>query len=517
MKIKEDFVREGHFWLPESSDQKLSGKLTVKSGGEARLEILGHFGSKKDFFTNDNPNVDRIVGMIEGGKYVTLDNCFYTNRNISFGGISKSIIFANLVLVGIGLDVQEEIKFDKIRFSIEGLDEWVSISGINVDTDFKRKSANISYQPPDEISIKLHDDIKLSFIFNWTAPACNNITEAKISQKVYVRIESKKHLNLSEFRNLIFKFNNFLCFAIDDTVCLTEVIAYSSKWKYEVDGKFYDRPIQLYYQGLPYSEKTPSTKWHTMLFNYHKISGDFENILQAWLRSYELIEPAFNLYFTTKSGAHNFVDSRFLSLAQGIETFHRRTSDELNMDKDEFNKLVKIIVEGCPDDKKKWLKGRLTYANEIPLRKRLKSLVEPFKDYVGTCESRKTLINKIIDTRNYLTHYDKSLERKAAAGTYLLELCLKLECLFQLHFMKQIGFTDEEIALMLDNNYKLKQKFNLFKSAKKSRGKKAKVKEVAKGVEGETKKKEAVKQKSAKKKVVARTVTKKSNKKGSSG
>jgi hypothetical protein len=178
------------------------------------------------------------------------------------------------------------------------------------------------------------------------------------------------------------------------------------------------------------------------------------------LHAYREIEPALSLYFSTKTGAHRFLDGRFLALAHGLETYHRRTSNEKLMDDGEFEALVTEILSGCPEEKKEWLKDRLTYANEINLRNRIKKIVAAFKEHIGNSKTREKLISNIVDTRNYLTHFDKSSKHKAVSGRELAFLCFKMEALLQLHFLQVLGFTKVEINSVLNNCDQLKQKLS---------------------------------------------------------
>ena len=90
----------------------------------------------------------------------------------------------------------------------------------------------------------------------------------------------------------------------------------------------------------------------------------------------------------------------------------------------------------------------------------MKRIIEPFKDVIGTKEQRGRIITRIVDTRNYLTHYDESLKEKIASGRDLALLCLKMEAFFQLNFLKILDFTCAEIKSIVNNCDELKQKLN---------------------------------------------------------
>ena len=467
MRLCEKFEKAGYFWLPSTPDEKLPGTIRIIDSGKTELEILGIFGGQMKAFDLES-DIKRINGIIEGGKFVTLDKCFYKNKSFSSGEISKSLVHVNFVFIDVHYDDEEDINFSSFKIAVEGLDEWLSISGIKVENDFEAKRASINFNPPDEIQIKLTDDIDLIFTFAWTYPSLGNVTEAKISQKAYIKLISKKLLPLQSFISISFKLTNFLCFAIDQTVSITSVTAYSYDLKSKIgEDKEYEVPIKIYYPSLPFSQNPPKIEWHTMLFRYQNISETLPKVLSKWLDAYDRIEPAFNLYFASKTGAHKYIDGKFLSLSQGIETFHRRTSNESVMPDKEFEKITTGLLDACPKDRKKWLEGKLVYSNELNLRTRLKQIVKNFETFYGSIKNRKSFINQIVNTRNYLTHYDINLKSSACSGAQLVDLCMKMECLFQLHFMKKIGFSNEQIGAVVDNNYKFNQKLesNLAASA----------------------------------------------------
>ena len=150
------------------------------------------------------------------------------------------------------------------------------------------------------------------------------------------------------------------------------------------------------------------------------------------------------------------MDGKFLALAQGLETYHRRTSNEKLMDDSVFKKLTENLIKQCPEENREWLSGRLQHGNEVNLGRRIKSIIEPFKELLGTSKDRKRLIRTIVDTRNYLTHYDKSLKSvSATSGRDLWLLCLKMEAIFQLHLLQVLGFTQAEV---FDNSDELQRK-----------------------------------------------------------
>ena len=156
MRIKEEIKRLGYFWLPSKPREAVPGTLTISDGGDIELEVLHQLGEMRTPFSGEK----RVVGQIENDKIVTLDDCSFK----SIGGgisISKSLIRVNRAFIGENYDEGEIPRFNSVTFSVEGIDEWVGISGIEFDLQHEEHAAAISYQYPAEVSLNLDNGMQL--------------------------------------------------------------------------------------------------------------------------------------------------------------------------------------------------------------------------------------------------------------------------------------------------------------------------------------------------------------------
>ncbi len=459
MRLEEAFIKTGFFWLPENHDTKIPGTLTISNGGNIELELVGHFDD--NLSSSDVHDFKRIIGYIENNELVTLDNCFYTFKSGFRGDVSKSKICVNRAFVGVAYEKDESVTFNSLSFSVDCLDEWVGITGIKVVKDRDNRTATISYEHPKNIVFRLDKGMQLEICFAYTLPGSPTTTEATITQTAYFKLTSEELRPLDEFTDVAYKITSLICFATDTTVTIKNLIATSAELQKELyEGRFYPAFIRIYYQSIPFSEKVPNKSWHQMLFSYGQIKSNAQDVFNKWINAYDVIAPALSLYFSTQIGAQKYLEGKFLALAQGLETYHRRTSDEILMEPSEFESLVAILAKNCPEEHLPWLNGRLMNGNEINLGKRLKRIVEPFKNSLGNSTKRSSLLKKIVDTRNYLTHYNEDLKSKAAHGKDLWVLCQKMEVIFQLHFLKVIGFSEVEIASVIENCFPLNRKIS---------------------------------------------------------
>ncbi|PHZ84660.1 HEPN domain-containing protein [Paremcibacter congregatus] len=460
MRVETEYKKSGLFWLPENENKKIPGTLIISDGGKIELEVIGLWDESAKSF-NDDYEITRIIGDIEQGGLVTLNDCFFANKSYGTGCISRIIV--NGALVGAAWEKDEKVTFNTLSFSVDCLDEWVGIRSLSTDTDQNRRTTTISCKLPENIGFTLDNGMELDIFFRRVLLETSNPPEAKITQLTYFKLKSKELRGLSEFTDVAFKLTNLMCFVMDETVTMKNISATTLEKLSDWGGnKKYPTPISIYYESKPYSEKVPSQAQHKMLFNFDSIKDNAQLIFNKWINAYKDLSPALNLYFSTQNGGQKFLEGRFLALAQGLENYHRRTNDETLMDSEEYNSLRKKILDGCPRDQMKWLEGRLMHGNEINFGKRLKRIIEPFKKFLGINKERESFIWDIVSTRNYLTHYSKSLKDQAVEGIELWELCEKMDVIFQFHFLKVIGFTDEEINSVVENCYPLQRKLEKF-------------------------------------------------------
>lgn len=202
MRIKEDWKKSGYFWLPHNEDKKIPGTLSILDGGKIELEVVGLFDESIEAI-NGNDDLSRIIGHVEKDGLVTLENCFYRTKNIAFGGISKSLVHVNKAISGVAYDKDEAVTFNTVSFVVEGINEWVSISGINVTHSSDYKTATISYTPQEEIVYNLGTEFKLHIFFGYTLPGFPSTTEARITQQTYFKLSSEVAKEFSEFSKVI--------------------------------------------------------------------------------------------------------------------------------------------------------------------------------------------------------------------------------------------------------------------------------------------------------------------------
>ena len=386
MRIKEDFKKSGYFWLPSAPDKKFPGTLSISDGGIIDLEIIELFESiDSDDLDRESGFSDvlnwypafrnrfkRIVGRLETGE-VTLDDCKPNGGYQSFRtGFSKSLLRVDRAFTGVKYDKDEIPRFKILIFSVDGIDEWIGTSFDrsnlpNSDYPHVYQRQKISFQHPEPISFNLPNGMELSITFNQERSGSMSPREDRITQRTYFELNSQDARELDEFTSVVEKIINFLCFAMGNIVCFDSMEATSEDFSFPLfqEDSGYDKigllPINIFYSSQFYA-KDKSRIGFTTLFKFDQIQNDAERIICNWINAHEEINPAFNLYFLATMGTQPSFETKFLTLVTGLEVYHRKTSDEKEMDDAEFDELVKVLIENCPEEKRDWLTGKLMFA-----------------------------------------------------------------------------------------------------------------------------------------------------------
>ena len=479
MKLSKSLDCPGFFWLPNKPNELQPGILCISELGDVELRItsLLDIDHTLSLENNDsqfgiigshgiNKRYERIVGIVKlnnSSQLVTLEDCLCTGSSAPPSeGVSSAKFVVRIAYFGVNYDANEEIKFSKVTFSVEWLDEWLGSSGFKVE-DCAEESNNrsntiVKYSRPAEIRFALPNS-EFELRINYDFVVSEKLSSVEAYQRANISLVSKSLRPINEFENLIYKIELFLSFAIDDGISLESMRAYSDeKIQHFSNDQTQMIPIHVYYKSVPRTKPKLKVSWPRMLFSYNKISGNFEQIVTQWMGACEKYEPAFDLFSDAMFRPSIRLEVNFLLLIHGIEVLHRRGSSETEFDEQKFKRILAEVIKSVPLEFQNLFKRKLEYPNEISLRKRLKEMFQPFSEYFKFDKDLKSFINRTLDTRNYLTHFDKDLEYSAAKGTDLFVLNRKLEALFQLHFLRIIGMDSTQFEDIVTNNYLLQIK-----------------------------------------------------------
>jgi hypothetical protein len=184
-------------------------------------------------------------------------------------------------------------------------------------------------------------------------------------------------------------------------------------------------------------------------------------MFEAWFSKAELLRAVYTLFFGSMYFSDMYPRFHFLNLIQAIETFHRNIRKGQYLTETDFEPirtaLTSAIPEGVGSDLRAALTNKIRYGYEYSLRKRLGQLfaeLEPQTIKLIT-DDPATFAGKIVDTRNYFTHYTDELKKLAFEDDEVHYANYKLRVLLIILLLKEIGLSEAIIREAVCHNREL--------------------------------------------------------------
>lgn len=476
----EEFEFKGLWWFPQFPNHQVAGTLRFHPVDGAVLETMGDnftgpitelFGVRDEPFTGatlipQNIVIDTICGYTNKGDAVTLWKCVQGGENWAIGYVG-STIRAQAVFIGCHFEKGEDIVFDSMAINYSHLESWLGITGFS--GGFRRSETGeylggeIKYELPDRVEFRVNN-LNIAF-YHKLGLASDLFVDIHTKQTTFVEITPDNPMHYNDYySDIIYHLRNFLSLGTGTAVLPLVVKARNKNCTLENSkGESIPRDVYIFYtaKGSTIGERKQIDRWD-MLFRYQDIVDEFQTCLQNWFMRAEKLRPVFDLYFGIFYIPSMYVHLEFLTLAQALETYHRRMYDGMFMPLDQYETIRQTLNQAIPktldDDHRNSLKSRIQFGYEYSLRKRLKHLLTdvlaPYRPTVDRLVGRHSeFINDLVNTRNYLTHYTEELDKVAVTdpqGQY--NFVQKMRLLMQLCLFIELGLPAETVEkLVLDN------------------------------------------------------------------
>jgi len=460
----EEFEYKGKWWLPEKPEKEITGILKFHPTEGAELELLDSFETSKRRAMISNPYTEQavILGITSNGKIITLYRCYRYKIQPSMAGPQMSSFKADFVFEGHHFERAEDIMFDSISVNYSHLEDWAEIPWFHPKRESNSEShltkLKVDYSFPQKVEVKL-DSVTISFDY-YLNSNCSR-TELNLKQVMFLKIEPREQTHFANYLDdICYHIQNFLSLAMSQAIYpLAMKGRTKARGRISADGRLIYNPISIFRANDSFLNLSGKIRRPKMLFSFKEISHDFEACLNNWFTKSEILKPVYDLYFGTLYNPSIYLEHEFLSLSQAIESYHRRVYGGQYLSNDDYEEIRKILTEAIPRgthrDFRESLKQRLKYHNEFSLRKRLKDVLNKCGDLAGLLvHDHKKFIDDVVNTRNFLTHYDKKLKAKAKSGTELLKLIQKMKFVIELCLLMELGISSEKIKAIVSRNQK---------------------------------------------------------------
>lgn len=439
LSFQDSFSHDGFWWLPTNPDEQIAGTLTFSQNEGPLLQLLGMFGGIHGLGKNRDERVT-ILGITKKGKQVTLFDAFVKNSQMNIPGIMNEQYRPHLVCIGHHMEAESDAIFDKSFCRFERLEEWLIASPFTQEWEFDPPKLNLRVDKGQSEELTVFGAYKIGKTSSMDTGGSGR-TEFTVKVQSYLYCETSEPQPLAEHFRVANRLQELASLCTGHFLPMTHL-------HLRVHGTgSEDRPgkdVEVFAQ-MQHPEAGSRPKHEHPLFAVSELLNANERAIENWFKQYETLSPAINLFFAVTGERQMFINVRFLLAIQALEVFHRRTTPGILMPKGEFKQLRKRLVDAIPTDIEpemvEKLKGAYNFANEPSLLQRLETILATVNQDFGEVVPGFTerFARKVVDTRNYNTHFTGNLEAKAMDGGDMHWATRRIIMLLTYLFLKNIG------------------------------------------------------------------------------
>jgi len=447
---------DGYWWLPDKPDKKISGILTYSPTEGFILELNGVF----DDIIDESPDYHKfIIGDSQKGDTITIHCCFLIQSSHSIPCYAKSKYIANIGYIGYHFSNEKQIMFSRISMRYDFFEEWLNYRVFSHHTEETKESKykhTLTYESPGSINIKVQD-YTLEIYYGFSSSSGDNWREDKIKTYARIYVDFNKPLTLDASFAFVNHFRNFITLGTGDCI---DIIEFRGKNDDMKDNQW----VEILFRISSIKKMTKKLYPFQMIYTFRNIESNPSFYLNNWFEKIGSLEPIYNLFFAILYIPNIYPLHEFLSLTQAIEAYHSRKFNNDFLLLREFKQFRKKIIKNIEDlseEYKDHFFTKVSYINKKILRIKLKELFIKYQ-YITNCvtDDIDEFINKIADTRNYYTHYDEKLKKKAVVIKDLPLLSQKILFFLVGILLREIGFDEDQIIIGIQ---KYKRKWEITK------------------------------------------------------
>ncbi|MGE5565887.1 MAG: HEPN domain-containing protein [Parcubacteria group bacterium] len=461
LDLNDPFERQGLWWSSDDPDDRVTGTLTFDQEKGGRLALVGTLGNAIEALTRiGQPMVYRTIhGLSVDGKSISLLRAVQGSSQFNSPGMVVETYHALYVVVGCHIQSLDDELFDRSEINFDGLNEWLG-DRVHQET-FERN--------PWRVTIVCESAERplgrVSAIGASVSAATVAVTHRERLRGFNVTALPNISIGADRPRSVVWHLEQTDCVRRLAALCAgrhlpTISVRLFGPEKQIAEGVTVPGEYDVLYRVVG-DRQRKGARSDTPIFSASELLDENIDALERWFAVADELKPTIDLLFTYLSSNSLYVESAFLLVVQALEVFHRLTDPTSIMDEDKYDEvrasLLAAIPKGTSSDMREKLTSTLLYSNEPSLRQRLKRTITQLNAVYGPAPFGfdQATIGKVVDTRNYYTHYSAQLRARAVKGAQLHSLTQRFVPLLFVLLFSQLGLSNERVR----DNLKRRQGF----------------------------------------------------------
>lgn len=448
-RLDTDFSAEGVWWEPSDPSRTFHGTLTCNQG---ELYLLAR----------DNRILDRSKERVPSRAAIPLFHGVLDNSlRVSLG--YSTPIHSSARPVGVGLFALSErfqvfgaitgvhlkstnVVLSSVRVSYQNLEEWARLESFQIvggkPTDDALYTITLQSSKPVEFRVPTVGEIEIQ-----TKAALDSIPSWKragIEVELWLAVRPNTPKPYQWFNEKFWALRLLL-----STLIGSPTLARA------IEGTIFDDDVGNEVDvGIltwdPRRNALGPVSWRQVAFPLPTVVADSPDFFERWFQSMSKVQTTAELFIGALANSQTYPHQHFLALVHALEILHRHTQPGTYLSDAEFD-VVRSALGAIPTSVsgsfKDVIKGRLGHMNEQSLKTRLMhlaSLIDPaLKPAIS--EDLPAFIRRVVDTRNYFTHWRLDSKHHPFTPEELPEAASRLTNFHALLLLREMGLSTKTV------------------------------------------------------------------------
>ncbi len=468
VSLSEDFELRGLFYLPDAEVHKVPGTLSYRNDDGIRLTLDGRVGPEDPPSSDFRGLVGVVLAEFVDGRLGAVTNVFEESYQLNLFqgdpyGCRSSELTGQRLFLGHSLVDPCVSCFESLALELTDFGAWVGRDPFREEARagsvHGRHSYTLVYDQPSRIVFQL-DDIGAEIAITSRISQNNSFQARRQTHTDFLEIKSLEpkpfewYFELSErIRSLLSLLNGRATYYERIQCCVSaERIGEGDEalWKREY--------VDLIQRHGAATVRRKRLNPFEVPFSLKRIEAEFGGVIKSWFASSNQLRNVQSLFFGNLLGEGVPLEFQFLSLIQALEAYHRTSTENCYLGAEEYVRVRQQLTNSIPEDVPKGLreslKSRIKFGNEYSLRKRLNVCINTLHADVKqlVLKGDKDFVEKVVLTRNYLTHRDEGQRSCIMSSKETMETILQLRLLLHYLLLLDTGLPRHLIAEVLGNH-----------------------------------------------------------------
>lgn len=480
VSLNEEFEIKGEWFIP-GVDKYVAGILHYRNDS-IHLELFNSLEIENEY-SFDVLAYDVIFGITETGEKMTLCSvlCFNTSNHYGEFEFNVERYTVSEVFVGGHFLELNNAQFQSLEIEFSYLPEWLGEKLFSIRSEANWYDKKISITKPELIDMKIHSiNSKLKGAGTFTS---NNdlYRKAEFTSTSTFKIIPDEMKDFDWFRKQMINLQQLMTLLIGRSVYIINSTFFGTELETNslINMTYKIYPSYKLFFKQRHMEIVERLKEDNIFLPYKDLKINFHDVVNKWFDNIEKLDAVYDLYTGEMFGSPHLTTS-FNNLMQSIEAFHRINYKGTIIEDKDFeiylSEIQEYIIQSAPKALKDKLSDTVIHGNKFSLKKRLVELSQSLSSETnnlifGDEKKVNKFLQKLVDTRNYLTHYDATRKINIIEEDKRIYAIQRINAFLTLLILKDLGLKEEFIIKKFKSsikwNYQLERAKMIFEKTNK--------------------------------------------------